>query len=212
MEKRLNRAENMKLAEATYMDVIWQAALLEGVVVTRAETAAICEGRHENMDEETLLTITNLQHAWQTVFQTVDAPVDLKYICAMNRAVSKNESLAWGVLRNGRVGIGGTDYVPPIPEEQLVIEHLQAFAAHPGTPDNILNRMLWMMKAQLFWDGNRRTAMIVANKELIRNGYGILSVEPEKMARYNDTLSEYYSTGDMAVRHFLATECIRRRP
>lgn len=53
--------------------------------------------------------------------------------------------------------------------------------------------MLWMMKSQLFWDGNKRTALIIANKDLIANGKGILSIKDKDLLEFNNLLSDYYS-------------------
>lgn len=44
-----------------------------------------------------------------------------------------------------------------------------------------------------FWDGNKRTALIIANKDLIANGKGILSIKDKDLLEFNNLLSDYYS-------------------
>lgn len=39
-------------------------------------------------------------------YKTTDKPLTLEYICKVNEYVSRNESLEWGVLRKGTVGVG----------------------------------------------------------------------------------------------------------
>lgn len=53
--------------------------------------------------------------------------------------------------------------------------------------------MLWMIKAQLFWDGNKRTATLIANKDLIQNGRGVLRIEEKDLLEFNTLLNRYYS-------------------
>lgn len=43
-------------------------------------------------------------------------------LCKLNRFIARNEALDWGKLRNGSVGISGTDYMPPVPDEKRVRE------------------------------------------------------------------------------------------
>jgi prophage maintenance system killer protein len=68
--------------------------------------------------------------------------------------------------------------------------------------------MLWGMKKQLFWDGNKRIAMLAANKIMIENGLGIISVPTEKTQEFNTLLSNYYSH-DIAttLKTFMLKDC-----
>lgn len=48
----------------------------------------------------------------------------------------------------------------------------------------------------MFLDGNKRVANLVANKEMIKNGQGIIAVPVEKIGYYFTKLIDYYETGD----------------
>ena len=48
----------------------------------------------------------------------------------------------------------------------------------------------------MFLDGNKMVANLVANKEMIKNGQGIIAVPVEKIGEYFTKLIEYYETGD----------------
>ncbi len=54
--------------------------------------------------------------------------------------------------------------------------------------------MLYGMRKQLFWDGNKRTSTICANKIMIENGCGIIKVPDNKLKDFTILLSEFYST------------------
>ena len=56
--------------------------------------------------------------------------------------------------------------------------------------------MLYLMRSQIFWDGNKRMAMMVAHKLLISNGRGIISVKEDNISEFNKLLTEYYNIGN----------------
>ena len=69
--------------------------------------------------------------------------------------------------------------------------------------------MLYGMRSQLFWDGNKRTSTIVANKIMIENGKGIIKIPDNKLEEFNILLSEFYSTNNMKkIKHFIYENCI----
>ena len=69
--------------------------------------------------------------------------------------------------------------------------------------------MLYGMRKQLFWDGNKRTSTIVANKIMIQNGKGIIKVPDNKLEQFNTLLSDYYTTNNMdIIKQFIYENCI----
>ena len=69
--------------------------------------------------------------------------------------------------------------------------------------------MLYGMRSQLFWDGNKRTSTIVANKIMIENGKGIIKIPDNKLEEFNILLSEFYSTNNMEkIKYFIYENCI----
>lgn len=47
-------------------------------------------------------------------------------------------------------------------------------------------------KSQLFWDGNKRTSLICANKLLLQAGKGLLSIKDYDIEEFNKLLTNYY--------------------
>lgn len=69
--------------------------------------------------------------------------------------------------------------------------------------------MLWAMRSQLFWDGNKRTSMLCANKILIQHGKGILTIPEEHLEEFNERLTEFYETNDYSkIDLFIYDKCI----
>ena len=189
--------QNVALAKRNIVEGIYNSARLEGLNVTFPETYAIIEKAElEKIDISVVSTILNLKHAWQYLLNNISAPITLDFIKRIHYDVAKDEALTWGELRTGKVGIGGTDYVPPVPDEEDTLSRLSDFEKIDNVTDRAIERMLWMMKAQLFWDGNKRTSMLIANKDLISHGKGVLSIQQKDILEFNVLLNEYYSTGE----------------
>lgn len=61
----------------------------------------------------------------------------------------------------------------------------------------------------MFLDGNKKVANLVANKELIRTGQGILSVPIEKIGEYFVILIKFYETNDYTeIKKWIYDNCI----
>lgn len=69
--------------------------------------------------------------------------------------------------------------------------------------------MLYGMRSQLFWNGNKRTSTILANKIMISSGAGIITVTEKDIITYNKLLTELYNTNDdQKILDFIYNNCI----
>lgn len=66
-----------------------------------------------------------------------------------------------------------------------------------STTDKAMTLMYHNMRNQLFWDGNKRTATLAANKLMIDHGAGLINAPLDKWDRWNKLISQYYLTGKM---------------
>ena len=66
------------------------------------------------------------------------------------------------------------------------------------------------MKMQAFNDGNKRTAMLVANHQLIKYGKGIISISDEDRIEFGTRLIEYYEDEEKIddLKDFLYERCL----
>ena len=76
--------------------------------------------------------------------------------------------------------------------------------------DAIFTFMCRLMKMQAFNDGNKRTAMLVANHQLIRYGKGIISISDEDRVEFGTKLIEYYEDEEKIkdLKDFLYEKCL----
>ena len=206
----LTKEQNLFLAKKVLVSNIYNSARLEGINTTYPDTKTILEGVNvPSLKLDEINCILNLRDAWNFTLSNIDSDVTLDFICKVNSLVSRNESLEWGVLRTGKIGINGVDYIPDIPEKEDVIINIETILKEENITKRSLNLMLYLMRSQLFWDGNKRTAMIVANKLLVSNGGGIISVKENDINEFNKLLTEYYNTGNKdKIISFLYDKCI----
>lgn len=206
----LTKEQNIFLAKKVLVSNIYNSARLEGINTTYPDTKTILEGVNvPSLRLDEINCILNLRDAWNFTLSNIDTDITLDFICKVNSFVSRNESLEWGVLRTGKVGINGVDYIPDIPNRENVITNINEILKEENITSRSLNLMLYLMRSQIFWDGNKRTAMIVANKLLISNGCGIISIKEENINEFNKLLTEYYNTGNKdKIIPFLYDKCI----
>ena len=207
----LTKEQNKKKKKKVLVSNIYNSAKLEGINTTYPDTLTILEGVNvPNLKLDEINCILNLRDAWNNTLSTIDDELNLDYICKINSFVSRNESLNWGVLRDGKVGINGVDYVPDIPSEDVINKSMNEIL---NSDDSItikaISLMLFLMRSQVFWDGNKRTSMIVANKLMIENGCGIFTIKEEYINEFNKLLTDYYNTGNKdKISKFIYDNCI----
>lgn len=206
----ITKESNLLLTSNNLPLIIYNSARLEGINTTYPDTKTILEGVNvPNLKLDEINCILNLRDAWNYTLSNIDEVVDLDFVCKINSFVSRNESLEWGVLRTGKVGINGVDYIPEIPQKDIITKNIKEILKQGSITENALNLMLYLMRSQIFWDGNKRTSMIIANKILISNGCGIITIKEEDIREFNTLLTEYYNTNNKnKIIKFLYKKCI----
>lgn len=212
MENKYNLTleQNIFLAKRNLVDNIYANARMEGLNITFPQTKTILEGINvPNLKIDEIQCILNLRDAWKYVINNINEEFNMEFICKINELVARNESIAWGVLRQGEVQITGTDYIPDIPNEEKVRKEIVQILQIENPTERSIEYMLYGMRSQLFWDGNKRTSTICANKIMIENGCGIIKVPDNKLEEFTTLLSNFYSTNNKEkLKQFIYNNCI----
>ena len=212
MENKYNLTleQNIFLAKRNIIDNIYAGARMEGLNVTFLQVRKILEGINvPNLKIDEIQCILNLRDAWKYVINNIKEEFNINFICKINELVARNESIEWGVLRSGNVQITGIEYIPDVPEEEVVKKQIAEILKIKNTTERAIEYMLYGMRSQLFWDGNKRTSMICANKIMIENGNGIIKVSDNKLEEFNTLLSEFYTSNDkVKIKQFIFANCI----
>lgn len=201
------------LAKKKWDENIYCGMKMENRAVTFPQTQTILNGVNvPNIQLDDIQAILNMRDAWKYLLSTIDEPITLEYLCKLNEFIARNEALEWGKLRSGTVGISGTEYTPPIPEHEKVLQELDAIVSNADTTatEKALEAFVWGARGQFFWDGNKRTSMTLANKILVAAGAGMLTITDTHMERFNVLLLDYYNTGKSEVlKEFLYENAIQ---
>lgn len=212
MENKYNLTleQNVFLAKRNLVDNIYANARMEGLNITFPQTKTILEGVNvPNLKIDEIQCILNLRDAWKYVINNINDEFNIDFICKVNELVARNESIAWGVFRQGGVQITGTDYIPEIPNEEKVRNEISQILKIENPTERSIEYMLYCMRSQLFWDGNKRTSTICANKIMIENGCGIIKVPDNKLEEFTVLLSDFYSTNNKEkLKQFIFDNCI----
>lgn len=206
----MTREENIFLAKRNIVDYIWKSVNLEGIGMTYPDTQAVYNGMAVagyTIDE--INTVNDLKNAWQEVLSSLDEPITLEYIKGIHKILGKNTVINSGSLRLDDVWIGGTEWRPPRPIESEIEKEIGRIDAVSCPVEQALRMMAYLMRQQLFYDGNKRIAMLIANKIMIDNGCGIISVRQKDIKRFYELLVPFYESGDYGeLLAFIYDSCI----
>lgn len=206
----MTKEQNIFLAKRCIVDSIWKSSKIEGIDVTYPETQKLYDGGNVarlRLDE--IQTINNLKHAWIFVLNSIDAENNLNLIKSINGLIGSNLIDRAGNVRVYDVGIGGTNWKPEIPNEENVEKTLQELMKIECVSERAITIMCYLMRTQFFSDGNKRTAMLFANKIMIQNGKGLISIPVEEDVQFGEELTKYYETNNMeSLKQFIFEKCI----
>ena len=213
----LSRKENVFLAKKELVRSVWAGVNLEGFNMTYPETETVLNhGKLTNADPDAIICANNLKRGWKYLlanFSEGNPSLDVGFLAKINEIVAANDSLDPGNLRTGTGGIGGTSYKPPIKTIEEMAAELEDVLQTCGATERALRFFAWSCKGQFWWDGNKRTSFLGANKILIESGAGILLVSTEKLQTFNEVLHEYYEHDNLIdLIDFLYEEAIEAGP
>lgn len=213
-ELSANVVLNIDFARANMKSIIYDQAVLEGVATTFPDTELIIDnGKVNNISAEDVQKILNLKHAWEFV---LDKDVILSetnyYVCQyIARLVNEGFYQQGGRIRAVPVTIGGTSYIPPIPIEHQVKEDIDNIIKSGADVVQVaIELALYVMKTQIFNDGNKRTAIIFANHYLISHAGGLMVVPQNLVPEYKKLLVKYYEgTDEETIKSFMREKCLK---
>ena len=194
----MSKEDSIFFAKRKLVDNIYKSANLEGIAVTFADTYSFMNNVNTgNISVDDMLKLKGLKDAWEFVLSTVDDDLTIDYIKKIHFHICKGQNvIPLGEFRDKGVGITGTSWRNKFPEQYNYQEELNEILKNDNKLDKCIDLFCWLQRSQMFLDGNKRVANLVANKEMIKNGQGIIAVPVEKIGEYFVKLINYYETGD----------------
>ena len=211
----LDVAKNIDFARKHLVDTIYNQAILEGIATTLSEIENIINGNKvNNMIVDDILKVVNLKHAWEFILNknVILSKTDYNILCSINKFVEEGFYYLAGSLRTTPVKIGGTSWTPELPIEADIKDNLNSILSLDiDDVKKSIKLLLYVVKSQMFIDGNKRTSVIFANHYLISKGKGLIVIPDNLVSKYKNLLIKYYESDiDDEIMNFLMNKCYRK--
>ena len=199
---KLTKDQNRRFARSNLTNLVHTTARFEGVNTTLPQTQTIIDGLSvAGVSTQDIITIVNLKRGWQFITES-ELNLSLSFEKQINKIVAANDSLDPGEFRtgNGQVILNDTDYFdPPMVNVSYEKNFLSDISndKHASITQKAMTIMYHNMRQQIFWDGNKRTAILIANKLMIDNGAGLINIPLDKWETWNTLISKFYQNNDM---------------
>ncbi|MFS1052511.1 Fic family protein [Enterococcus casseliflavus] len=211
----LSRKESVYLLKKNIVELVFNAGKFEGLNTTLLQTEEIIKyNRANNVAVDDVLTVVNLKRGFEMLLNDVQEPL-IETSKRINRIVAAEDALFPGEIRTGGVEVSTIQgrYVPPmLTEDEVNNQYGEIMNQDISETEKALRLFLFISKNQIFWDGNKRTALLTANKIMFSKGLGLLSVPESVFAKFNELLSMYdnsnQSSNESKILSFIHEECI----
>ena len=194
---------NIDFARANMKTNIYDQAVLEGVGTTFPQTEEIIDnGKVSGVKASDVQKILNLKHAWEFILDNdvITCKSDYYMLSQIASLVNEGFYIDGGRMRSLPVGIGGSNYLPPIPIEADVKDDINSITSEDASAIDIAIKLcLYTMKKQIFLDGNKRSAIIFANHYLIGHAGGFLVIPENEVEEFKKLLVDYYEGEDPSI-------------
>jgi Fic family protein len=201
----------IEMAKRLLVDSIWKSANLEGLGTTFPKTEAILANAPTTTKTEEVLFVINMKRAWQFLLDNLAYNNCIMLLREFDKIVGELLFSYAGEIRTIPVQIGGTSWEPEMPHTGIIMDSLKEIELIEDVELRALKYFCYIARTQMFIDGNKRVAQLMANKVLIENNIGIFQISMEKMEEFKGMLIEFYETGnDIRMIAFMKEYCIRR--
>lgn len=206
---------NVDFARINMKMNIYDQAVLEGVATSFQQTEEIIDnGKVYGMTATDVQKILNLKHAWEFILDkdVIASRTDYYMLSHIASLVNEVFFTEGGRIRGVPVTIGGSSYVPPLPNELDVKDRIQEITEEKGDAiDKAVKLCLYCMKTQIFLDGNKRASVIFANHYLISHGGGFLVIPEKEVPEFKKLLVSYYEGENISIiSNFIKKKCWKK--
>ena len=215
----LDRLSKEKLREYFRTQHIYHSAGIEGNRLTLQETMLVLrEGvTISGKSIQDTVEVKNLGVAFDFFYELAqqDTPITENYLKQINQLVLGNDPyLNAGNYRSVGVIITGSEHTPPEPFEvpfrmQELIDWLQENFDQESPIVLAAVAHHEMAKIHPFADGNGRTARLLLNLILMKNGYPICSLERTERPRYYEAMTEADKGNYHQIVEMVAESCAK---
>jgi hypothetical protein len=174
----LTKDQNRRFARQNFVNLVHTNSRFEDITTTLPQTQTIMDGLGvDGIPIDDINIMVRLKRGWQFITAS-DEPLTLDFERQINAIVT---------------GRNSTELAEK--ESNFLTALMQD--THRSATDKALTLLYHNMRQQLFWDGNKRTATLAANKIMIDHGVGLINVPLNLWPHWNELISAYYHSGAM---------------
>lgn len=201
----------VEMAKRLLVDSIWKSANLEGLGTTFPKTEAILANAPTTTRTEEVLFIVNMKRAWQFLLDNLDYNNNIMLLREYNKIVGELLFSYAGEIRTIPLQIGGTSWEPEMPQTGIIIDKINEMEKIEDVEQKALKYFCFITRSQMFIDGNKRVAQLMANKILLENDIGIFQIPIDRLEEFKTLLIVFYeSNDDSDIIKFMKAFCIKR--
>lgn len=204
---------SISMGKRQLVDSIWKSAGIEGLGTTFPNTEKILSNIPVQTKRDEVLFVVNMKRAWYFLFDNIDYPNNLSFLRELNKICMSELSYDAGHIRRAPVTIGGTSWVPEYPHEGIIADKLSEIENMGDKLEAALEAFCFIVRAQMFLDGNKRVAQLMCNKIMMENDIGIFSVPYDDIDCFKELLIKFYETNNSSkIKAFFKEKCLLLNP
>ncbi|MFR9839505.1 Fic family protein [Corynebacterium striatum] len=204
-------------------DLVWNAAALEGNTFTLSEVRTLLDGVTVGgkalAEQQQILDLSQAFNLLHELVKEGSFAVSKATSDKIHSAVARNEALDAGLFRGegsvrgegGGVRLMDGGFVPSDPDDELPEAHgdlVDSLASLSNPIERALAYFCSATRSQFYFDGNKRTARLVASGLLMSNGYAALNIPNARRLEFNLALDELFRTDDATTLMDFLYDCL----
>ena len=153
------------LAKREIVNSIYSSSKIEGIDTTLENTQDIIEkGEAFGVKGNDVLFVTNMKRSWEFILSTLEDEITLDYLIQLHKLLGNCIIFPVGEVRVDNAPISGTVWKPGIPNIADIELNLIRISRIDDSVERVLEYVCYLCKTQIFIDGNKRLAQLIANK------------------------------------------------
>lgn len=186
----MTRSRNVTFLRDNLVRYLYNCLLLSRYEVTMEEIPALLE--NNPMESEMQIALANFKEAFDYICENEET-ADYETLLTLHKMLMK----------------GLNDEVKSVLSDEQ-IEELNTMINQPAKANTeiAIDAMLFILINKLFSDGDVRVSLMFANKILVDNGNGVITVAPENDATFRQKMKEFRE-GDSDFKEWIYRYCVQ---
>lgn len=204
-------------------DLVWNAAALEGNTFTLPEVRTLLDGVTVGgkalAEQQQILDLSDAFNLLHELVLKEECAVDKATSNALHAVLARNEALDAGLFRGeghvegdgGEVRLMDGGFIPFDPADELGEAHADLLVSLQGLENPVEQALAYFCSAtrsQFYFDGNKRTARLVASGLLLSHGYSSLNIPHARRLEFNLALDELFRADDATTLMDFLYDCL----